>query len=392
MIFELTLYRRVKALLISGSYYPPQVGGISHFMEQLASNLGPDHICCLTGVKANETPAKERMGPSIYRSPSLLSKSKIIKAKGLALALTLIMIRERPQVIVLASIDDSNLGLRLHRLLGLPLLVFAHGNEILSAIREQYSAPYLALRTATRVLAASRYTADLVQHAGVDPRRIAVVHPGCDTSVFHPRPARPELRQRVLAGRAQDRIILTVGNLVWRKGHDMVIRALAVLRGATPDLSYLIVGDGPSRSELERLAVNLGLRDRVIFLGKVPDEDLPDIYALADVFVMPSREGLAEDDVEGFGIVFLEANACGKPAVGGRSGGIPEALVDGVTGLLVDPHNPEEIAAALSRLLTNRDLAESFGKQGRLRAIRDFSWAQVAERVLAIIEVARDEA
>ena len=172
----------------------------------------------------------------------------------------------------------------------------------------------------------------------------------------------------------------------------MVIRALPILCGTIPDLSYVIVGDGPFRDQLESLALSLGVRNRVVFLGQVSDEDLPDMYALADVFVMPSRECLSENDVEGFGMVFLEANACGKPAVGGRSGGIPEALVDGVTGFLVDPHDPKGVAAALIRLLTSKDLAESFGKHGRLRAVQDFSWARVAERVLTIMEAALDEA
>jgi phosphatidylinositol alpha-1,6-mannosyltransferase len=118
----------------------------------------------------------------------------------------------------------------------------------------------------------------------------------------------------------------------------------------------------------------------------VADEDLPDVYALSDVFVMPSRERLEEKDVEGFGLVFLEANACAKPVIGGRSGGIPDAIVDGITGLLVDPQDPADIADALARLLVDKDLAIRLGRQGRSRVVRDFNWTRVGDRVQGILE------
>jgi phosphatidylinositol alpha-1,6-mannosyltransferase len=123
----------------------------------------------------------------------------------------------------------------------------------------------------------------------------------------------------------------------------------------------------------------------------VPDEDLPDLYAISDVFVMPSREILEENDVEGFGVVFLEANACGKPTIGGQSGGVQDAVVDGITGLLVDPNNPEELANALARLLTDHELAKRLGEQGRLRVVHEFNWAKVGDRVHVILNAAQRE-
>src|SRR5262249_18368371 len=116
------------------------------------------------------------------------------------------------------------------------------------------------------------------------------------------------------------------------------------------------------------------------------DELLPEIYALSDVFVMPSRQNLEACDVEGFGLVYLEASACGKPVVAGRSGGASDAVLDGETGLLVDPNNPLEVANALERLLTNKDLAHALGRQGRSRLIGTFEWPQIANRVQEIIE------
>jgi len=173
---------------------------------------------------------------------------------------------------------------------------------------------------------------------------------------------------------------------VARKGFDMVIRALPGLRQTIPDVTYLIVGAGPYRDELESLAVATGVRDHVVFAGMIPHKELPDVYALSDVFVMPSREQLEKSDVEGFGLVFLEASSCGKPVVGGRSGGVPEAVEDGATGLLVNPHETEEIAGTLARLLTDTDLAKRLGQEGRRRVVRDFDSARVGDRVHGILE------
>ena len=243
----------------------------------------------------------------------------------------------------------------------------------------------VGLRRADRVLAVSRFTANLVQKFGVFPDRIVIVHPGCDSDHFRPLCPTMELRQKLLGDRHKDKVILSIGNLVARKGHDMVIRALPRLRETVPEVTYLIVGEGSNRIQLENLAIALGVRDRVVFAGPLA-EDLPDIYALSDVFVMPSREQIEECDVEGFGLAFLEASACAKPVVGGRSGGIPDAIVDGGTGLLVNPHDPEDIANALARLLTNNHLAIRFGQQGRTWVVKYFGWNRIAGQVQGILQ------
>ncbi len=380
---------RVKALLISGVYYPPQVGGISRFMEEVAAALGRDGACCLTGVAGNQN-AGER-APRVYRFPSLIGRSRILKAAGWLTAALAIMIRERPQIVILGSVDDSYFGLSLYRWFKIPFIVFAYGNEILETLSEGYERQQLALGKARRVLATSRYTAGIVEKAGADPRRIEILSPGCDTNFFHPKAANEELRRKFLGQRENVRVILTVGNLVSRKGQDMVIRALPQLLKSVPDLVYLIAGGGSYRGELEKLATELGVLDRLVFAGRVPDEDLPDLYALCDVFVMVSRARLEANDVEGFGMVLLEANACGKPVVGGRSGGVPDALADGITGLLVDPLNPTEIAEAIERLLTDRDLAMRLGEQGRRRVLNDFQWSGVGARVKSVLEAVRHE-
>jgi phosphatidylinositol alpha-1,6-mannosyltransferase len=381
----------MKSLLISSIYFPPEVGGISQFMAGIASALGPEQVCCLTSVPGNDGGVRENCWPRVYRRPAAFSKSNYFQAVGWGMTITEIMLRERPKVVQLATTGEGYLGLWLREWLKLPFVVYAHGNEILAAMRVDWVKPRLALQLADRVLANSHFTANLVQQVGVNPEKIDIVHPGCDINHFRPLQPRLDLRQKLLGPRHRDRVILTVGGLVARKGHDMVIRALPQLRESVPDITYLIVGDGPYRAQLQTLAETIGVQDRVIFAGQVAEKDLPGIYALSDVFVMPSREQLEECNVEGFGLVFLEASACGKPVVGGRSGGVPDAVVDGVTGLLANPHDPEDIARILVRLLSHKDLAADLGRQGHLRVVRDFSWTRVADRVQEILDSLRRE-
>jgi len=184
-------------------------------------------------------------------------------------------------------------------------------------------------------------------------------------------------------------VIMTVGRLDERKGHDMVIRAVRLLVERFPQLVYMIVGKGREEQRLKGLAEDLSIGERIIFTGFVTDEALPDYYRLCDVFVLPNRE--TEDnkqmrgDYEGFGVVFLEASACGKPVIAGKSGGSGEAVVDGVTGLLVDPKSESEIANAIERILSDNEFAGRLGMDGRRRAEKEFDWKYAAEAMERIL-------
>ena len=186
-------------------------------------------------------------------------------------------------------------------------------------------------------------------------------------------------------------MLLTVGNLVERKGHDTVLKALPAILRSIPDVTYLIIGDGPFRPNLERLAESLGVRGSVVFAGRVEAGILPECLAICDVFVMTSRARLDQFDVEGFGLVYLEANACGKPVIGGRSGGIVDAVEHESTGLLVDPVDEKDVAHAVVRLLKDRDLARKLGEQGMQRVRREFTWQHMVERVRTVLaDVSRE--
>ena len=177
-------------------------------------------------------------------------------------------------------------------------------------------------------------------------------------------------------------ILLSVARLVEWKGQDVVLQALPRIREAFPTVYYVIVGKGPYQEALQELSQRLGVEEAVIFAGFVPDEQLPLYYAAADVVVLPSREIRPGVPVEGFGITLMEAAASGKPVVAGNVGGTDDAVVDGVTGLLVDPNDVEAVADAILALLNDPAKAAQMGAAGRERAVADFTWAMQAERFL----------
>jgi phosphatidyl-myo-inositol dimannoside synthase len=371
----------VKSLLISSTYFPPQTGGISTTMGTLVSALGPAEVCCLTAVSSTSPGNEGLASVSVYRRPSAFGNGRAVQALGFGAAIAEIILRHRPRLVQIATAYDGYMGLWLERWLKLPFIIYAHGNEVFDALRSSWPKPRLSLIRAARVLANSRFTADLVEKAGAEPARIEIIHAACD------------LRRKLLGPSDRTPVILSVGGLVERKGHDMVIAALPQLIERFPKLVYLIAGDGPCRSNLEQLAVKAGVGACVAFAGKVPDEHLPSIYSLCDVFVMPSRHREEFGDVEGFGLVYLEANACAKPVVAGRSGGVPDAVIDGVTGFLVNPSSPQDISSAISRLLVSPELAARLGRQGRDRVLAEFTWPHLVGRVRRICnEVAGERA
>lgn len=266
--------------------------------------------------------------------------------------------------------------------------VAAHGRELLLepwraaplAQRGYDAVRHRALTRADCVLAGSEYTAELARRAGVASERLRVTRYGTDPARFRPLDA-SALRARLgLEGRA---VLLTIARLVARKGIDSVLRALPAVRRAVPNVAYVVAGDGPERARLEALAREGGVAEDVHFVGALADAELPLWYSLADVFVMPSRS--EPPDVEGFGIVFLEASACERPVVAARDGGVPDAVADGVSGLLVTPGNGAELAQKLSALLGDPLRAAELGRRGRERVLAELNWDAVTARTLAAL-------
>lgn len=212
--------------------------------------------------------------------------------------------------------------------------------------------------------------------ASIPDHKLVRLAPGVDTGRFHPGAARAE---PAFGGRP---VVACVSRLVPRKGQDQLIRAWPRVLRAVPDAVLLLVGGGPDLRRLRKLA---GGAESIRFTGGVPADSLPGYYAAADVFAMPCRTRLGGVDVEGLGIVFLEASASGLPVVAGSSGGAPDAVRHGETGLVVDGTSVEEVAAALIDLLGDRERARKMGARGRDWTIAEWSWDLVAARFHALL-------
>lgn len=258
--------------------------------------------------------------------------------------------------------------------------VAVHGLDALEARFKNRLLQRWTLWRASAVLPVSRYTASLIDMPRLHRSgRIHVLPNGVDFSHFVPK-ERNEAVERQSGINAGVRI-LNIGRLIPRKGFDMTIRAMTLVKDKTAH--FYIGGTGPYEKTLRDLVSELGLEDRVTFLGFVADDDLIDIYNSADIFCMPSRALPLQ--VEGFGLTYLEAAACGVPSIGGKNSGAEDAIVHESTGLLVDAELPEAIAAAIDRLASDAELLRNLGQNALERVRASFGWQHATERLLGIL-------
>jgi phosphatidyl-myo-inositol dimannoside synthase len=270
---------------------------------------------------------------------------------------------------------------------GTPYLLWTHALEIMDEWLRRSILP--AMLDADLVITNSEFTRTFLMAVGVPQSRIVKIRPGADPAHFRPGLDCRKLAQRLgVLGRPT---LLTVSRMVKAnryKGHDVVLRSLIQVVKQIPDFAYLVVGEGDDVSYLEQLAHKHGVRDNVIFTGRVSDEELPILYNACDAFILCSREERGRRGVlaEGFGIALVEASACGKPVIAGRSGGVPDAVWDGVTGMLIDPNNSEEVAAAIIKTLRDREFAKQLGINGRQWVETELNWSRAADEFAQAIE------
>jgi phosphatidylinositol alpha-1,6-mannosyltransferase len=378
-------------LLLLTIDFPPARGGVQTMLGQLA--LGLASSCEITVI----TPAAVGAGEWDARQPYAVRRSRapsrrVGRVAGLHAEALLEATRRRPDVIVCGHVLLGPVCRLLGALLRVPYVAIAYAYEVRAPRRHGIAG--LTLRGARHVVVLSDFGRDLVRSLGVAESVVTVIHPGAgphipDTSVGHRdhEPVRSDASEAAPPARGSgERIILTVGRLVDDyKGHDMVIRAMPLILARVPRARYVVVGNGPLRPSLERLARALDVVQAVRFVGEVSDAELDRWYRACEVFVLAARESPADGGAEGFGIACVEASARGAPVVGGRSGGIPDAVIDGQTGLLVDPLDGGEIAKAVVRLLTEPALAARLGAQGRRRAVEELTWPRAADRFAEIL-------
>jgi phosphatidylinositol alpha-1,6-mannosyltransferase len=256
---------------------------------------------------------------------------------------------------------------------GLPYACYLHGEELkfVTSSRELSWLTRRVLRGADLLIANSRNTAAIAtQTWDVPPNRVRILHPGVDTRQFVPAARDPVARARL--GWHERPVVLTVGRLQRRKGQDMMIAALQAVRRVCPDVLYAIVGDGEERAALEDQSARAGLTAHVQFLGERPDDELLTCYQQCDLFALPNRQ--VGQDIEGFGMVLVEAQACGKPVVAGASGGTAETMQVPDTGLIVPCEQPEPLAAVVAELLSDSERLARMGAAGRRWVVDHFDW------------------
>lgn len=322
-------------------------GGIAAFSRELAVALErPGRELLLCGKDDLDGAWEGHPVRGTGRVPMVLRKVMF------ALKLCGLVVQHRPALIITTHLNFAPVALLAKHLLGVRYVVVGHGIDVhseLSSLRK------LALRSADSVWAVSRWTRERCLRIGLAEDRVRVLSNTVDERRFDlgHDPAALRRRHGIEVG---EKVLLTVARLdpaEQYKGCDTVLRALSALQSKVGPVRYLVVGTGADRARVEMLASELDLGQSVTFCGFVPDAELPDYYRLADVFVMPSRG-------EGFGIVFLEAMACGTPVLGGNEDGTRDALGDGALGVLADPADPVAIATELQRLLEGQGQAMWF--------------------------------
>jgi phosphatidyl-myo-inositol dimannoside synthase len=356
-----------RALVVTPDF-PPVPGGIQLLMHRLVANLDSVEVkvISLGAPGAHRFDAGSSLDViRVARKGGGLNKLAVARLNATVLRHGL---RFRPDVIVSwhAVLSPACASLRLMR--KIPVIQYLHGDEA----RHRPKLVGFAVRNADAVIAVSRHSSELAKAAGVDPRRIHVVHPGVDM---------PARRSNGRAGRPT---VLTVSRMHDSyKGHDMLVRALPEIRERVPAVQWVVIGDGPLRPMIEAMAAEHGLAESVRFLGRVSDEERDQWLDRSHVFALPSRLPPEGTGGEGFGIVYLEAGAHGMPVVGAAEGGALDAVVDGETGLLVDPRDHRELADSIAGLLLDSERAAALGEAGRQRA-SDFTWERHARAVATL--------
>jgi phosphatidylinositol alpha-1,6-mannosyltransferase len=378
--------RRLRYLVITEKYLPRK-GGSNMWYHEVYRRLGDrtTHIVCADqpgAVEFDATHPNRIHRARLQRHPWLRPESLWMYLKLLAMALWVGVRYGCDRVHAGRALPEGLVGWLVAGLLRKPLVIYCHGEELTTwtqPLKQRFMR--FAYRRADRIVANSGWTRSELLRLGIDPAPIRLVYPGVDVERFRPGLPSDDLRQRLGLG-AEERIVLGVGRLTRRKGFDQVIRALPGLSARGIPVHYAIVGIGDDRRYLTGLAEQLGVAERVHLLGHVDEDELPRWYNAAAVLALVNRE--IDGDTEGFGLVFLEAAACGRAAIAGRAGGTGDAVQEGVTGLRVDGADSAAVEDALARLLGDPEYAEALGAKGRERACREFAWERVAEKTRAL--------
>jgi phosphatidyl-myo-inositol dimannoside synthase len=376
--------RQMGNTLVVTNDFPPRSGGIQSFVHALASRLPAGTVTVYAPSWAGAAEFDARQPMRVIRHPTSLMLPVPSVARRATAAL-----REHgcDNVLFGAAAPLGLLAPALRRAGARRLVGITHGHE----------AGWAALPGARDMLRRIGDGVDVLTYLGdyfkvrlarglsaEAAERMVRLTPGVDTATFHPGAGGAFIRKRLgLDGRP---VVVCVSRLVPRKGQDTLIHAWPMVLAMAPDAMLLLVGDGPYRKNLKHLAERLRVADSVVFTGPVPDEELPAHYDAGDIFAMPCRTRRAGLDVEGLGIVYLEASATGLPVIGGDSGGAPDAIRNGESGYVVPGHNVGEVAARIIELIDDPAKAKAMGEKGLAWVQRDWQWDLTASHLSQLLQ------
>jgi phosphatidylinositol alpha-1,6-mannosyltransferase len=381
--------------LVLTEIFPPRIGGSGRWFWEIYRRLPREDYV----IAAGQAPGHEEFDRThtlrVERIPLFLPEWGVRSLAGLQgywrsfRAVAAILPRYRiDHVHCGRCLPEGWIAWLLKLRYGLPYLCYMHGEETaLTSSREHELMIRRVLAGAELIVANSRNTERMLhQRWGVPPGKVRLLYPGVDGARFVPGEWDGRVRDRL--GWRDRRVVLTVGRLQRRKGHDQLILALDYVRKTVPDVLYAIAGAGEEYRRLAELVTARNLRSHVCFLGEVDDATLVECYQQCDLFVLPNRDD--DRDIEGFGIVLLEAQACGKPVVAGASGGTYEAMLIPHTGRVVDCRGPEQLAALLIELLSQPQLLARMGRAARPWVIERFDWSSLIRQARDIFRENRE--
>jgi phosphatidylinositol alpha-1,6-mannosyltransferase len=374
----------VTSVLLVTNDFPPRSGGIQSYLENLVGGLVKTGTHTLTvyapkwkGCEAFDLEAAAD-GYEVVRHPTTL----MVPEPSVAIRMRRLIASHDVDTVWFGAAAPLALLAPLARDAGASRVIAStHGHEVGWSMLPLARTALRRIGNDTEVVTfISQYTRDRFASAFGPRAALERLSPGVDTDRFEPNSvARAELRARYRLGERP--VIVCLSRLVPRKGQDMLIRALPAIRQRIDGAALVIVGGGPYRTTLHQLAHQFGVAEHVVFTDGVPGDELPAHHAMADVFAMPCRTRGAGLDVEGLGIVYLEASASGVPVVAGRSGGAPESVIDGETGLVVDGGDVGAIEVAVGDLLADPDRAKQMGAAGRRWVVENWQWRTKAQRI-----------
>jgi phosphatidylinositol alpha-1,6-mannosyltransferase len=373
----------MKMLFITDSF-PPSEGGSRVYYYNLCKNCKGDKIIVLTKKVDEYEEFDRRQNFKIIRKGRPLPDWKYFRYPRVFATLlrTLFLVWQvKIDVIHCGEFLPAGIvGLLLKKLVRKPYVYYVHGEAItwFKQFPLQCRLFNTVLKNADRIIAACTYAEEgLRLDYSVSPGKIVKIMPGVDYGRFDPKWTDTNLLREL--GLEREKVLLTIGRLIERKGQDTVIRALPRIINEVPNVVYVIGGRGYYEQKLKTLAAELKVEEHVKFLGFVPNEKLNSLYSICDVFVMINRD--TKEGPEGFGMVFTEASAAGKPVIGGKSGGTEDSIVDGVTGYRVNPHDVEEVARYIVKILKDAELRRTLGKNGREWVVKNFDWREKAKQL-----------